>query len=117
MAEPVSIIPQRSSSILGRSDDSDATIVTKDAVVDFNPTVVVPKYAKSRDGGQPNLAASEIHVSFDTSVFESEAEYPVDGELASVIRLDDPKRKGMRLIVSRIDPDELGRINCVCVKE
>lgn len=116
MGEPVSIIAQKRSQHLGRRDDETIEVITKTAIVDFEAVVSTPEYAKKRNGFQSSISGSEIHVSFDTSVFASEDEYPTAGESGTVLRLDKPSRKNQRLTITWIDPDELGRIVCVCAK-
>lgn len=116
MGEPVSIIAHTKSGLMGSKIDETKGIITKTAIVDFDPIVAAPKYAKSRDGFQPSVNGSEVHVSFDLSVFEDEDEQPKSGSDGTKLRLDDPERDGMVLTISRIDPDGIGRIVCVCVK-
>lgn len=94
------------------SGTADSSRPTKDVIgiPDFNPLVVTTKDEGTYDGFQPQLGADRIHVSYDTSRFDSTAEWPVDGDEIMLL-----ERDGQPVVrVSRVDPDGMGRINCVC---
>lgn len=79
-------------------------------VVDFTPTVPQMQDRGRYDGFVPSLAGDKIVVSYDEHLFQTFADRPVAGTVIET--LDRPKN--FKLRVTRADPDELGRIICVC---
>jgi len=93
-----------------RSEDASRASVTAVGVVDFNPIIARPKDMGQYDGYQPDVAADRIHVSYAETEFVSRETRPREQD--EIVLLD---RDNRRLRVTRVDPDELGRMVCVCV--
>ncbi|WP_313026790.1 hypothetical protein [Brucella sp.] len=79
-------------------------------VVDFTPTIPQMQDRGRYDGFIPSLAGDKIIVSYDQYAFKNPSDRPVDGTVIET--MDRPQN--FRLRVTRADPDELGRIVCVC---
>lgn len=110
MAEATRIDRKVAGQYFSRSADDGRGAVEVVGVVDFNPVMARPKDLGQYDGYQPELAADKIHISYADDLFASRADWPVPGD--EIILL---ARANRRLRVTRVDPDELGRIVCVCV--
>lgn len=89
------------------SEEDSVTLV---GVVDFNPVIADPKDRSQYDGFQPVLAGDKAHVSYAVTAFESENDYPKKDD--TIVLLE---RGNQALRISRVDPDGLGRLVCVCV--
>ncbi|MEN5278068.1 hypothetical protein ABE527_14080 [Brucella sp. TWI432] len=79
-------------------------------VVDFTPTVPQMQDRGRYDGFVPSLAGDKISVSYNVGAFKSRSDWPVVGTVIET--MDRPEN--FKLRVTRADPDELGRIVCVC---
>lgn len=112
MGELTRVVRKVSGQYFSRSADGGRADIDVIGVVDYNPIMARPKDQGQYDGFQPGLAADKIHVSYTDSRFASRDAWPVDGD---EIWLLDPTRSGVKLRVTRSDPDELGRIVCICV--
>ncbi len=112
MAEATRIERKVAGQYFARSADAERPPLEVAGVVDYNPVIARPKDMGQYDGYQPSLAGDRIHVSYTAALFPSRGLWPADGD---EIHLLDPKRNGVRLRVTRTDPDELGRIVCICV--
>ena len=110
MAEATRIELRVAGQYFSRSADVDRSSLNAAGVVDYNPVMVRPKDMGQYDGYQPELAGDRIHVSYADHQFAGRADWPEPGdEIVLIARAD------RRLRISRADPDELGRIVCVCV--
>lgn len=106
-------------------------------IIDVNPVTVVAQDEGAYDGFQPQTAGERYHVSYDLSLFTPLLREPQpDDEILSLSRersvnltdvrgvplttiIGDPLLAGkylMKLRVSRVDPDGIGRVVCVCTK-
>jgi hypothetical protein len=112
MAEPTLIEPKVSGQYFSRSADGTMPSIETVGVVDFNPTTPRPKDQGQYDGYQPGLTGDRIIVSYSDLVFSGREFIPKEGY---EIELLDPSRNGTRLRITRVDPDGLGRLVCVCV--
>jgi len=111
MGEPTRIDRRRKSGRFSSSADDDRDSVTVTGVVDFNPVIADPKDKGQYDGFQPNLSGDKLHVSYAESSFASSDEYPTqDDTIVLTARSGQPSFR-----ISRVDPDGLGRMVCVCV--
>ena len=105
--EPTRIDPKaKTSKYLSGAADSTRTSQTVVGIVDFDPTTLISQDTGKYDGSRPALAGEKIHVSYDLSTLQWE---PRQGDVIVLIdREDEP------LLISRVDPDGLGRVDCVC---
>jgi hypothetical protein len=106
-------------------------------IVDINPVTVVAQDEGGYDGMQPGLAGERMHVSYDLSLFTDLLRVPKQGDeiwmltRETHINLTDvrgvpltdiignPLLAGKYLAkwrVTRVDPDGIGRVVCVCTK-
>ncbi|WP_378952078.1 hypothetical protein [Mesorhizobium sp. ANAO-SY3R2] len=113
MGEPTRIVRKVKGEFLSRSADGSRAPLDVDGVVDFNPVLAKPMDMGQYDGYQPTTAADRIHVSYSEQVFaDGKSAWPKDQD---EIHLLAPERAGQALRVTRVDPDGLGRLVCVCV--
>lgn len=109
--EPTRIFRMVKNQIFAASASGDAPIDVI-GVIDVNPVTVTAQDEGSYDGMQPQLAGEKYHVSYDLSLFTVPGTQPVQGsEIEATTRSEIP-----RLRVTRVDPDGIGRIVCVCSK-
>lgn len=112
MGEPTRIVRKVAGQYFSRSADVERAKIDAVGVVDFNPIMARPKDMGQYDGYQPELAADRIHVSYAVTAFRCREEWPAGND--DIVLLD-PSRQGRRIRITRVDPDELGRLVCVCV--
>lgn len=79
-------------------------------VIDFTPTIPQMQDRGRYDGFVPSLAGDKISVSYNVGAFKSRSDWPGAGTVIET--MDRPEN--FKLRVTRVDPDELGRIVCVC---
>ncbi len=107
--EPTRIYRQQKSEFFGSEEGDFFDVI---GIVDVNPVTVVAQDEGAYDGMQPQLAGERYHVSYDLSLFPTPSQQPVqDSIIVAPTRSDVPK-----LRVTRVDPDGIGRIVCVCSK-
>jgi hypothetical protein len=112
MGEPTRIVRKVAGQYFSRSADGSRPPLEVVGIVDFNPVVARPKDQGQYDGYQPELSGDRIIVSYATTRFASRTDWPAKDD---EIELLDPDRAGMKLRVTRPDPDGLGRLVCACV--
>jgi hypothetical protein len=103
------------------ADGSRAPLVVT-GIIDVNPVTVTLKVEGSYDGLVPQLAGEKYHVSFDIKKFPTTSDLPkpddlltaviVTGIIGSPVYTPDPNFPKLR--VTRVDPDGINRIICVC---
>ena len=107
--EPTRVEPMAKASkyFAGAADD---TRTAKDVVgiVDFDPITQISQDTGKYDGMRPSIAADKIHVSYPMSAFATWL--PKSGDI--IVLIDREVQE--RLLVSRADPDGIGRFVCVC---
>lgn len=110
MGERTLVTHYKKSEFVAESADPEREPFEVVGVVDFTPTIPQMQDRGRYDGFVPSLAGDKIIVSYDEHRFQNLADRPVAG--AVIETLDRPKNFTLR--VTRVDPDELGRIVCVC---
>lgn len=78
-------------------------------IVDFNPVTLISQDKGKYDGLRPAVAADKIHVSYDETKFPDWR--PQEGDVIVLT-----ERASERLVVTRTDPDGIGRFVCVCAR-
>lgn len=112
--ENTRIVPKVSGQYFSSSADGSRPPFDVIGVVDFNPVVARPKDQGQYDGYQPGLTGDRIIVSYTATRFDAPGKHPPADNYE--IHLLAAGRQGMKLRVTRVDPDGLGRLICVCVK-
>jgi hypothetical protein len=90
--------------------DDNRTSITVLGVVDINPKTIELADKSEYDGMGAQIRGESVHVSFDLSRFETDDDRPAQGD--RLIAEDRSPAPAYR--VTRVDPDGLGRIVCVC---
>lgn len=105
--EPTRIDPKaKTSKYLAGSADETRSAQTVTGIVDFDPVTFISQDVGKYDGARPAIAAEKIHVSYDERALQW---MPKQGDIIVLTdREDEP------LLISRADPDGLGRVVCVC---
>lgn len=107
-AERTSIRPRVKTQHFGSVADADKQQIEVLGVVDFNPVVAQPRDLGQYDGFQPKLTGDRIIVSYTATLFTPET-MPKDGYEIVLVERNDKV-----LSISRVEPDGLGRVVCVC---
>lgn len=88
---------------------SASSSIERIGIVDVNPVTVRVQDEGANDGMQPQLVGERIHVSYDETLFGA-GEMPEAGfRIIAFTRAGSPA-----FIVTRVDPDGIGRFICVC---
>jgi hypothetical protein len=105
--EPTRIDPKaKTSKYLAGSADNTRASQTVTGIVDFDPVTLISQDVGKYDGARPAIAGEKIHISYDLGTLQW---VPKTGDVIVLIdREDEP------LLISRTDPDGLGRVVCVC---
>lgn len=88
---------------------SASSSIDRIGIVDINPVTVRVQDEGSNDGMQPQLAGEKIHVSYDESSFAAGEVPEVGNKIVAFTRPGAPA-----YLVTRVDPDGIGRFICVC---
>lgn len=108
MGEPTRVVPRANGTYFSGPADGARAPITIAGVVDYNPVTIVSKDTGKYDGMRPVVAGDRLHVSYDVKNFPDWK--PREGDVIELI--DRPGSPSAN--VSRVDPDGLGRIVCVC---
>jgi hypothetical protein len=103
------------------ADGSRAHLVIP-GIIDVNPVTVTLQDEGSYDGMQPQLAGEKYHVSFDLNKFPTPSAQPKQDDLLTAVIVTGtvlvpvmtPDPNFPKLRVTRVDPDGINRIVCVC---
>ena len=108
--EETRIVPMTRGAVFASKENSDAQVITVLGVIDINPVAIRVQDQSGFDGLMPSFAGEKIHVSYDLSRFQNAADVPQkDWLIVASERAEMPKYR-----VTRVDPDGIGRIVCVC---
>lgn len=107
-AEGTRITPMVRGEVFASAESGDAIEVP--GVIDINPMTIRVQDQSGFDGFMPSFAGEKVHVSYDLSRFQNSAMVPKqDWHITAIERPGMPKYR-----VTRVDPDGIGRIVCVC---
>jgi len=112
MGDPTRILRRKKGEYLAGSEDTSLPPIDVIGVFDFNPVIATVQDKSQYDGFQPSIAAGKVHVSYDIHLFPSPAHYPRQND--EIVATLPAPHGAVRLRISRVDPDYLGRLICVC---
>lgn len=112
MGERTRILRRKKGEYFSGSEDSSRPPLDIVGVVDYNPVVAKVQVKGQYDGFQPSITSGKAHVSYDIHAFTSPAQYPREHD--EIVAYMPAPIGTLYLRVTRVDPDYLGRILCVC---
>jgi len=112
MGEPTRILRRKKGEFFAGSEDTSLPPLDIVGVFDFSPVVATVQDKSQYDGFQPSIAAGKVHVSYDIHRFSSPAQHPRQND--EIIATLPAPIGAVRLRITRVDPDYLGRLICVC---
>jgi len=104
------VVPRAAGQYTSGAADATRTPVEVVGIADFNPISLIAQDTGKYDGIRPAVEGDKIHVSYDMDQFPNWR--PRQNDHIWLIA----RTPVIKLTVTRLDPDELGRAVCVCVR-
>ena len=110
-AERTLIYRQDAGKFFASAENTSEPTIEVVGIIDFNPVAVVAQDRGQYDGFQPVVEGSRIHVSYELDKFPSMDYWPQQNSI--IVAPDRPGQPKFK--ISRVDPDGIGRVICVCL--